>query len=710
MPLNSSSDLSLENPEEHRNTLGRVRIAVASALAGLLPLIAFWSTCYPTITWWDSAEYATAAICLGNPHPPGSLLLTLIGWLFTELPLGISDILSLNLLAGLMAAVTGGMVVVISIRLLEITYLSRFEERVSAYTWATLAGAVLGSLAFTLGETAWLYAVKFTPYILTVLFTSLLLWAALGWWRNADRAEAFRWLFLIGLLIGLDFSVHRTNAVLLPGLFLWILILKPATLASIRSWLTGAVGLLIGLSLHLLIIPIAARHPFINGGNPETWTRFWDYVSLRQLGGSFLVKFFPRKGDFWSDQVGDFFEAFAANFFTTDGLWIIGWLPLLLGLLGLVLLWQRRRRLAIAYLTLFLMTIVVTVVYFNIPADFFRSLHRHYLPCLLLFSVLIVYGAGSLAAMAWRSSGGKQPVATALAAILLLAVPVSQAARNYRAVDGSRNYFAYDFAQSMFAGLEPNAILFVCGDNDTFPLWFLQVTEKARPDITVLNTSLLNTPWYVKDQLERDSKLPLSLTAEQIDQLTPIAWKDTVIAVATPSDTEGFGLPDDVEVPDFIRLEVGPSFSEYLLVSDQLVLRLFLKNEWRRPFYVATTAGPSQLPWLQPYLRFEGLAMRAVPLESPPLNLEILSDNLLERFSYRGWSDPLVEIEDVSRMMALNSASGFLQLTQAQLSAGDTAAAAATLEAFEERLPIDRLQPPEPLRQAVEQMKAASAN
>ncbi len=707
-------DFSDRSKPDGQNSLlpvpARAQLLVASLLAFVSPLILYWSTRYSSITWWETAEYASAAICLGNPHPPGSLLLTLIGWLFTRLPLGVSDILSLNLLAGLLAAATGAMIVLISLKLLESPGPSLKSASRGGAWWIASLGAVLGSLVFTLGETLWIYAIKFTPYVLTALFTSSILWVAVNWWRTADRADAFRWLFMIGLLIGLDFSVHRTNAVLLPGLFVWILILHPRTLTSIRSWMTGITGLLAGLSLHLLIMPIAARQPFLNAGNPETLSQFWDYVSLKQLGGSFLMKFFPRKGAFWGDQVSDFLEAFAANFCTAEGLGLFGWLPLVLGAAGLAFMWQRRRRLAIAFAVLLVVTAAATVFYFNIPADFFRSLHRHYLPCLLTFAVLVAYGGGSLALRAWSLTGRSRPVAVVLTGLLLLALPVSQVMRNFNALDGSRSYFAEDFARNMFAGLEPKAIIIVSGDNDTFPMWFLQVAENHRPDVTVLNMSLLNTSWYVMDQISRDSLLPLSLAEEEIEGLRPRVWTDTTICVAAPENLAGFDLPAGTTVPDSICLAVGPSFENILLISDQILVKMFQENQWRRPFYLAGTAGPSRLPWLQPYLRFEGLVSRAVPLESPPLNQGILTENLINRYSYRGWDKPGVEIESVSRQMALNTCGGFMTLARLQLSAGDNASASETLNALELRLPLDRLQPPEHFRQAIEQMLVAAGN
>src|SRR4029079_2439215 len=85
-----------------------------------------------------------------------------------------------------------------------------------------------------------------------------------------------------------------------------------------------------------------------------------------------------------------------------------------------------------------------------------------------------------------------------LAALLLVLVPVSQLARNWKANDASRRHFAHDYAVNALGPLPPNAIYFTVGDNDTFPLWYVQGVENVRPDVTVVNLSLANADWYVR--------------------------------------------------------------------------------------------------------------------------------------------------------------------------------------------------------------------
>src|SRR5204862_6708898 len=131
----------------------------------------------------------------------------------------------------------------------------------------------LGAWGCAFSATRWEDAVQFAPHVLPVAVTGLLLWTMLRWWEEADQPGAWRWFALLGLLFGLDFSVHRTNALLLPGALIWILLRNPRALRQPRVWLRGAGGLVAGLSLQLLVIPIAAfRHSSLNFSDPSNWS------------------------------------------------------------------------------------------------------------------------------------------------------------------------------------------------------------------------------------------------------------------------------------------------------------------------------------------------------------------------------------------------------------------------------------------------------
>src|SRR5690348_13641264 len=227
-----------------RTLIGTAAVAVAAAV--------FWRTAYPTITWWDSSGYSLAAATLGVTSSPGSLLLTLIGWVTSR---GASGLTTARVLA-----LTGAGIATVAIALVHVAALriGRLASPTPAMpSVPACLGAGLGALAFAFATTLWEYATQFTPYILSAAFTALIVLALLRWWRDADRPNAWRSLALLTLLFGLDFSVHRTNGLLIPGALAWILIRRPRTAVEPRSWLAALGGIALGLSVQLLVIPIA---------------------------------------------------------------------------------------------------------------------------------------------------------------------------------------------------------------------------------------------------------------------------------------------------------------------------------------------------------------------------------------------------------------------------------------------------------------------
>jgi len=666
-------------------------------------LTVYWKTSYRTIPWWIGCYYSIAAITLGITPPPGSLILTILGWLVTRLPLGISRIFSLNLFVGVQAALVVIMVMLISLKLIRRFVLSENTETKESAILLTGIGVIAACLNLALSETMWRYALQFTPYMLTALFTTFLLWAMLRWWGKADQKKNIRWLFLITLLFGLDFSVHRTNLLLLPGFFILVFLRNRKVLGQIRTWLVGFAGLFLGLAFHFLIIPISARNPVLNANDPSNLSRFYDYVSLKQFGGGWLVQILPRKAPFFAVQVSDYLHFFSVNFLS--GGIILTVLTILLALIGFLMLWRREWRFSLGLLVLFLCSSLGAVIYFNLPKDFFWPMDRHYLPSFVIFSIFIACGAGSVFLFVFNYLKKYRIIVIPLMVLLVFLIPFKQLTRNYRLVDSSKNYFAYDYGQNILQNVKPNSIVFVAGDN-FWPLFYLQVAENVRPDVTALSPSLMNTSWYVKQTLLRNPELPLTLTKEELSSLGPIQWQDTTITIPIRSMTE---LPESTSgktLSDSVRVRIQPTFfGKYLLPQDWLLVRMLVENRWRRPFYF--TYPP---PWLFQCARPEGLVSQLVPEDSAYLDTSILKENLLTKYSYRGYADPSVQIDWFSRIAVQQLISEFLDLAQSELMRGNKAACEQVKSELGKRLPLERIHPAEELRQKFERLCDSKRN
>ena len=147
------------------------------------------------------------------------------------------------------------------------------------------------------------------------------------------------------------------------------------------------------------------------------------------------------------------------------------------------------------------------------------------------------------------------------------------------------------------------------------------------------------------------------------------------------------GLPPTVTAPDSVRIQLAG----LLLPQDFVVLDL-LRLSGERPLYIACTVSPSQLVWLRPYLRLDGLAYRVVPVADQSLrDLERLRRQLLERVGYAGIADPTIVVDPTSQAMCGNYLAALASLAQAQLEDGDAKSCLETLRFAAAKAPPGRL-------------------
>ena len=176
-------------------------------------------------------------------------------------------------------------------------------------------------------------------------------------------------------------------------------------------------------------------------------------------------------------------------------------LPFILGIIGMVYHYSRDNKDAWVVMLLFFFTGIAIVIYLN--GTPLQPRERDYAYAGSYYAFAIWIGLGVLSLYEFLK---KRVPATASAvvttALCLVAVPAVMAKAEWNDHDRSNRYTSRDFATDYLNSCAPNAILFTNGDNDTFPLWYVQEVENVRTDVRVVNLSLLNTEWYV-DQLKR---------------------------------------------------------------------------------------------------------------------------------------------------------------------------------------------------------------
>lgn len=309
-------------------------------------------------------------------------------------------------------------------------------------------------------------------------------------------------------------------------------------------------------------------------------------------------------------------------------------LPLLFGLLGLFFHFYRDPRMAWVYFIMFLAMGVIAAIYQNQQNPQPRERDYFYVGSFMIYCMWIGVGVYALIETAFRQklSGAG---AMGIVVVSLLLVPGLMAKEGWEMHDRSGNYLPFDYAYNILQSVEQDAIVFTNGDNDTFPVWFLQDVEGVRRDVRIVNLSLGNTLWYV-DQLKNQApwgakKIPLSFPDEIIqveDDYDPKALsvdfgEATQVAIPVPREILQQYTTDPAIISDGnMRFTfVGSPYTrrdnkQYYAfrVQDQLVLDILRQVKWQRPVYYSMSVGPDAYCGLEEHFRMEGMALRICPV------------------------------------------------------------------------------------------------
>jgi len=387
-------------------------------------------------------------------------------------------------------------------------------------------------------------------------------------------------------------------------------------------------------------------------------------------------------------------------------------LPLILGIIGLIYQFIKDPKDWLILALLFFFTGLAINFYTNPPSPQPRERDYAYVGSFYVFAIWIALGVYAL----YEILGKKiQRLASAglVTTICLLAVPVLMANQNWDDHDRSKRYTARDFAKNYLNSCAPNAILFTNGDNDTFPLWYVQDVEGFRTDVRVVNLSLLNTDWYIEQmrrkawdsdgipQMLPDHKIrqntndyvyvydrgieghtdvdeiikfvtddsPKSKITgnnnKQIDYLPTKKFKisvdkELVLANGTVSKDKADRIVDNVEW----SIEANGIYKKDLIILDILAA-----NDWKRPIYFAITTGDDAYLGLTDYFQIEGLAYRLVPYKAQSfdgqtgeVNTEAMYENLMTKFAWGGMNKSEIYMDENNRRMCMNFRNNFARL------------------------------------------------
>jgi hypothetical protein len=644
-------------------------------LAGSAVWILYAFTLGPTTAFWDTSEYIATAHILGLPHPPGNPLFVLIGrtWLTLTGWTGLEVATRINLLSATVSAAAAAFWFLAVMRIW-----AHFTENRGTALAAAFVAVLVGATAFTV----WAQSnVNEKVYTVSLLFVAVITYLAMLWEDHSGTFRGDRLILLVCFLLALGATNHQMSLLPLPALGVFVVWHSWRTLFRWRLVLAGIAMAAVGFSVQLLFVPIrSAQNPIIDEADPECPSLVDALTPARYETAMGNTKLLIRCEALAASLARDQYQkpplserqappsAQMANYWQYfDWQWartlnpavrsVFTLLFVAFGIIGLVRHVRGDPDSFVYFLTLLLTATLVLIYYLNFKYGYsifpeVRPLDRHEVRerdyfYILSFNLWGLYaGMGIATVWKWLGQRVREGSEADPARGLRLASPVLGLALiplllNFSLADRRGDYSARDWAYNMLQSAEPYAILFTNGDNDTFPLWYLQEVEGVRRDVTVIVHSYLGTKWYAKQLRELTRPCP--------DGVDPLATSSVVVcqrpfdadAAVGPYEAMDVTPPpgpihtlSDEEIDRLPLYEIAPSgfgveFSPHIRVEfksdrvlshpDFLVYRIVRESLGDRPVYFAVTAPPVYDQWgLQPFLVRQGLAYKLVdgPIES----------------------------------------------------------------------------------------------
>ncbi|MDR0307428.1 MAG: DUF2723 domain-containing protein [Chitinispirillales bacterium] len=406
---------------------------------------------------------------------------------------------------------------------------------------------------------------------------------------------------------------------------------------------------IVGYSVHLFIPIRSALEPMINENHPSTWQAFVGFLERRQYGSeSMISRMFWRRG-YWASQFGieghmgfggfhitQFFRLgaqdtevslFRAGFIPGISKLLVYLIPTAFMIYGWFYMFKKNKSAAVFLISLTLLASIGLVFYMNfadgnLPERYdyeqwnragrpgpMPTVHREvrvrdyfFTAGFMYFGMWIGMAATCLLHALYSSKDrAVSKTAAPICALLLLASPVIPAVTNYNLSTRSGDWIAHDYAYNLLNSCGPNGILFTNGDNDTFPLWALQEAYGIRTDVRVVNLSLLNTDWYIKQLKKLEPRVPISYSESEIENLQPQRYP-----FAEPRQHTLRNANITLTLP-------GQRDHRILRVQDMMVLNIVDANKWEKPIYFAMTVSDDNLMGLAPFLQTKGLVSKVMP-------------------------------------------------------------------------------------------------
>ena len=391
-------------------------------------------------------------------------------------------------------------------------------------------------------------------------------------------------------------------------------------------------------------------------------------------------------------------------------------LPFIFGLIGFFFHARRNQKDWLVLFALFFITGIGLILYSNQPPNEPRE--RDYVLVGSFFAYSIWVGMAVLAFFSFLKDKINGNIA-AIGAITAIAIaPLLMGTQNFD--DHSRRHHtgARDYANNFLQSVDENAIIFTYGDNDTYPLWYAQEVENIRPDVRVVNLSLIAVDWYISGLRRKlNDSPPIKMT---IPYAAYRGSKRIQTPVYPPDNPKRLNLLDVLKFAGEdhpLNSQGGSKFESYLksgklyipvnnalarengwindsvrtqprveidlkrnyLIKDELaVLDVIASNINDRPVYFSVTCQDTKLQGMNDFTQLEGLGLRVIPQKTTSDNKyyiygsgkiahDKIYDNIMNKFKWGNFDKRKMYVDksygasvQAHRMVMLRAAEGFM--------------------------------------------------
>ena len=472
------------------------------AIAGIISFVLYLFTIAPSVVQIDSGELATVQYTLGIAHPTGYPLFTILGYLFSHIPLPFTKIYQLNLLATIYCSIAVSIFTITSKSILDnilcfqilkkekvkkkkdkshkknlrntFEYLNAFSENTKILI-SIIAGIIL---AFS--KTFWFQSTSVEVYSLHLLLINLIIFVLLKAYilGNDPSARINRW-YILSIALALGFANHMTTLLVIPSIVYLYFDKNRFSNTSIKQ-----IAVMLSIFFPILILlylylPIrASQSPILNWGNPIDLERI-----LRHISGKQYQVWLFSSTEAASKQFTYFIYNLPKEYF----------ISLILIIIGLYVSFTKSRKFFIFNLILFISTVLYSINY-----DI-NDIDAYFLLAYISLAFFALFGIVQLVAFLKTKK-----VKTQLAYGVIILFPLFQIFSNIDTVTQKDNYTYQDYTKSLINSLPEKSIVFSYQwDYLISPSYYFQIVENFRPDIILIDKELLRRSWYY-NQIERD--------------------------------------------------------------------------------------------------------------------------------------------------------------------------------------------------------------